>query len=133
MGSSNEVKDLICKMICVDAATRITVDEVLEHPWITHKAITPSKLVTAPEKMKKIVQAKRIWRHEMGAMLHLMALSRMEHLALKHGILQQEHIDEVHKLHKQHSTMEKSDPASKKEALAGSNDEVEQIKTSETE
>ena len=133
-------------------------------------AIAPTKLVTAPEKMKKIVQVRQIhgwslylgsdasvgvvvvWRYSnrvaiarahtsseltaqakqtlrrkmgssvrccglwlgmkrslpaditvihmhayaysrTGAILHLIAVSRMEHLALKHGILQQEHID----------------------------------------
>lgn len=100
---SDEVKDLICKMLCVDAATRLTVDQVLAHPWITHKASAES-LVTAPEKMKDIVRAKQVVRNRLGAVLHLIAVSRMEHLALKHGILQQEHIDEAHKLHEYHTS-----------------------------
>lgn len=102
MGTSDEVKDLICKMICVDAATRITVDQVLDHAWITHKAIK-GKMITAPEKMKVIVKAKATERREFGAVLHLIAVSRMEHLALKHGMLLQTHIDEAHKLHNYHS------------------------------
>lgn len=104
-GVSDQVKDLICKMICVDAATRITADQVLVHPWITHKAIK-DKLITAPKKMQEIVMAKHRVRMELGAVLHLIAVSRMEHLALKHGILQQKHIDEAHQLHEHHSAMD---------------------------
>lgn len=100
--ASDEVKDLICKMICVDAATRYTVDQVLNHPWITHKAVK-EQLITAPEKMKEIVRQKRSLRKELGAVLHVIAISRMEHLALKHGILSKEHIDDAHRLHEQHS------------------------------
>jgi len=104
-GASDEVKDVICKMICVDAATRITVDEVLSHPWITHKAIK-GKMVTAPSKLKSLVKAKAVVRKEFGAVLHLVAVSRMEHLALKHGLLDQGHIDDAHQLHEHHSKLD---------------------------
>lgn len=110
IGVSDEVKDLICKMICVDAATRLTVDQVLSHPWITHKAIK-GKMITAPEKMRGLVNAKKHTRKELGAVLHLIAVSRMEHLALKHGLLTDQHIDEAHKLHKHHSEKESAEKA----------------------
>lgn len=44
-------------------------------------------------------------------MLHLVALSRMEHLALHHGLLTEDHIEEVHGLHDEHTKKAAADGA----------------------
>lgn len=33
---SEEAKDLIRGMICVDSTARLTVDQALAHPWVTN-------------------------------------------------------------------------------------------------
>jgi len=107
------------------------VDQVLVHPWITHKA-SKEQLITAPNKLAAIVRAKTNWRKELGTVLHIMAVSRMEHLALKHGILQQTHIDEVHQLHSHHSEIEKDKPeSSETEAKPATSASPEDIKSTE--
>lgn len=32
---SNDVKDLISKMIILDDKKRLSIEEILEHPWVT--------------------------------------------------------------------------------------------------
>mmetsp|Transcript_5652 Transcript_5652/g.8139 ORF Transcript_5652/g.8139 Transcript_5652/m.8139 type:complete len:123 (-) Transcript_5652:340-708(-) len=79
-------KDLIVRMLVVDPAVRITVDQILAHSWITHEAPAQT-LLTAPQKLKPLVKKFDRRRKELGTVMHLMALSRMEHLALHHGML----------------------------------------------
>ena len=33
---SNEAKDLLSKMLCMDPSTRITLPKVIGHPWLSH-------------------------------------------------------------------------------------------------
>jgi len=48
-------KDLIVRMLVVDPAVRITVDQILAHSWITHEA-PEQTLLTAPQKLKPLVK-----------------------------------------------------------------------------
>lgn len=66
---SDSAKDLIRRMLHADPASRITLDEVLEHPWITHftpvstkpltQTITALKRFNARRKIKAAVMAVR--------------------------------------------------------------------------
>eukprot|EP00750_Incisomonas_marina_P000237 INCI10194.1.p1 GENE.INCI10194.1~~INCI10194.1.p1 ORF type:complete len:449 (-),score=68.36 INCI10194.1:215-1561(-) len=101
-GISEACKDIIVRMLVVEPSLRITVDQILKHSWITHES--PSEpLITAPNKLKPLVEHFGRRRKELGTVMHLMALSRMEHLALHHGLLTDEHLDEVHSLHHEHT------------------------------
>ena len=40
---SEELKDLINKMICIDPVKRLTIDEILTHPWVVNKVINENK------------------------------------------------------------------------------------------
>jgi len=50
---SPEAKDLIAALLCVDPAKRLTVDQVLEHPWMNVKEGSDSrKLLNTVSKLK---------------------------------------------------------------------------------
>eukprot|EP00210_Caulerpa_lentillifera_P005815 g5561.t1 len=40
-GLSNEVKDLLKRILCPDPMKRITIDEIKQHPWITNQTVVP--------------------------------------------------------------------------------------------
>lgn len=102
---SSACKDLIVRMLTVDPAIRISVDEILKHAWITHEA-SESIMITAPNKLKPLMNKFAVKRKELGSVMHLMALSRMEHLALHHGLLTEQHKKEVHDIHDIHVARE---------------------------
>lgn len=54
-GVSEEVKDLISKMLATDPAKRITMDEVLAHPWIAkHTEASDAPLAEASKGIQRI-------------------------------------------------------------------------------
>ena len=58
-GTSEEVKDLITKMLATDPAKRITIDEVMLHPWIAkHTEASVAPLAEASKGIQRI-NAKR--------------------------------------------------------------------------
>merc|ERR1719378_493463 len=92
-------------MICVDPATRISIDEVLQHPWITHQHTSKQTLITNPEGIKTLVDKWRSRRMELGSVLHVKAVFHMKHLVDTHNTqLTEEHLDEVHKKHEIHAS-----------------------------
>lgn len=52
---SPSCKDLIIRMLVVEPAVRISIQEILNHPWITHTA-SSSQMITAPQKLKPVIE-----------------------------------------------------------------------------
>ena len=50
---SASAKDLIQKLLCVDASQRITVAELLSHPWLTSNNVPPTDLPSPGNMMNK--------------------------------------------------------------------------------
>ena len=81
---SIEAKDLISKMLCTDPPTRLTIDGVLDHPWMTQDGTSlnifaslckvficvssPPELdeIVTPEKIRKEVKHARERRRALG-------------------------------------------------------------------
>ena len=56
-GVTETCKDLIVRMLVVEPPLRITVDDILKHPWITHESPT-EPLITAPNKLRPMVEVR---------------------------------------------------------------------------
>lgn len=50
---SNEVQDLICRMLCYQPLDRLTVEDVLKHPWCQKEVLTQEQLYEALEEKRK--------------------------------------------------------------------------------
>lgn len=73
---SKEAKDLVCRMICVDPALRIKMQEILEHPWIadyhkeSHRHLRHHhSFITNPIRFKKYIEQRSLNRKTTGAFL----------------------------------------------------------------
>jgi len=73
---SDTAKDLIKKLLVVDGKQRMSVDQLLEHPWLTGAASTQD-ISNALVELKKF-QARRRWKAGFGA---VKAANRMVKLA----------------------------------------------------
>jgi serine/threonine protein kinase len=51
---SNEFKDLISQMLCADADKRITVDAILNHPWLSSEE-SPCNFEEASEFLRETI------------------------------------------------------------------------------
>ena len=57
--------DLIDRMLTVDVDQRITIDECLEHPWITQKRVNPTDSIDGlPAAMDQLDFSKRKFKRE---------------------------------------------------------------------
>jgi len=50
---SDEVKDLICRMLCYQPLDRMTIEDVLKHPWCQKEALPQDKLYQILEEKRK--------------------------------------------------------------------------------
>lgn len=50
---SNEAKDLVSKMLCVDVAKRLSAEEVLDHPWVRKHVASDAKPSTQDDGLGK--------------------------------------------------------------------------------
>jgi len=72
---SDTAKDLIKKLLTVDGQSRLTVDQLLNHPWLTG-SVPEQDISNALKELKKF-QAKRRWKAGFGA---VKAANRMKKL-----------------------------------------------------
>jgi len=80
---SDDVKDLIRHLMDPDPQTRYSIDQALEHPWITSGHTNNSPLTGAQEQIRKFQARKRF----KGAIFSIMATNRLRRAleALKMG------------------------------------------------
>jgi len=56
---SLNAKDLIRRMLCLDASKRISAEEALDHPWVTGKCHGFVNLTTTLQNMRELVEIKK--------------------------------------------------------------------------
>ena len=50
---SPQAKDLVCQMLCVEPAARISMVGILSHAWIIHKDILPQNQLAVSDRTIK--------------------------------------------------------------------------------
>jgi len=80
---SEEAKDLIRRLMDPNYESRLTVDQALEHPWITGEVTSEENLTGAQEMIRKFQARKKL----KGAIYSVIATNRLRRslLALKQG------------------------------------------------